>query len=125
MVLAAGVLALGCAANKAVRKDRPSSVQAQAVPAMPRPNPTETPTIYPVKSGDTLWALSQEHMGSPFLWPLLWKANRDYVLDPDWIEIGQDLEVPEGWSGDDLDWAVALSAARPSTPGPRTFQVVK
>ncbi len=118
LVMAAGLVELGCAA----RQIKGASVQSTDAFVHVSPAATETPTIYPVKSGDTLWALAHEHLGSAFLWPLLWKQNRDEVLDPDWLEIGQGLEYPEGWTGESLDWAVALSASRPSRPSPRTFQ---
>ena len=49
---------------------------------------------YVVRSGDTLWAIAQAHMGSPFRWPALYRANRAHIANPHWIYPGQVFRVP-------------------------------
>jgi nucleoid-associated protein YgaU len=78
--------------------------------------------VYEVRKGDTLWDISYKQTGSSFLWPLLWKANRDFVVDPDWIEIGDALDIPSGWPEADLDWAVRLAGERDSKAASPSFQ---
>ncbi|MBD3399944.1 MAG: LysM peptidoglycan-binding domain-containing protein, partial [Candidatus Coatesbacteria bacterium] len=50
--------------------------------------------IYTVRSGDTLWDLSEEFLGSPWLWPLIWQANPELVEHPHWIYPGEELYIP-------------------------------
>lgn len=49
---------------------------------------------YQVEKGDCLWSVARKELTSGFLWPALWKANRDEVDDPDLIYPGQTLQVP-------------------------------
>ncbi|OGF50871.1 MAG: hypothetical protein A2231_11020 [Candidatus Firestonebacteria bacterium RIFOXYA2_FULL_40_8] len=51
---------------------------------------------YTVKSGDNLWNISKDGkvLDDPFLWPLLYKTNRDKIKDPDWIYPKQEFELP-------------------------------
>ncbi|MFP4466634.1 MAG: LysM peptidoglycan-binding domain-containing protein [Candidatus Goldiibacteriota bacterium] len=50
---------------------------------------------YIVVRGDTLWDISSRDRmyGDPFQWPLIFRANRDNIDDPDIIEIGQELFI--------------------------------
>lgn len=50
---------------------------------------------YAVRPGDTLWGISEksEVYGDPFEWPLLFKANRGQIQDPDLIYPKQDLRI--------------------------------
>lgn len=101
--------------------------------------PTITPTMIPVahesddilvvkkayrvETGDTLWGITKQLDADPMLWPILWKANRDYILDPDWIEVGEVIEVPERTTEDDLDWARAVSAEWPRRGKAKSLRV--
>lgn len=58
---------------------------------------------YTVRQGDTLWAIAERFLGSPFEWPRLWRYNnRGEVIartgqgipDPNLIYPGQKLMVP-------------------------------
>ena len=59
---------------------------------------------YIIVKGDTLWDLSEEWLGDPFLWPQIWDENR-YILDSHWIYPGDPLVVPNQPEviGDDLN----------------------
>lgn len=49
---------------------------------------------YTIKKGDTLWDISEERLGNPFLWPDLWKAN-PYIKNPHLIYPGNKLSLPD------------------------------
>ncbi len=51
---------------------------------------------YTVVRGDHLWgiAMKQEHYGNPFAWPVIYKANREQIKDPDLIYPNQVFKVP-------------------------------
>lgn len=70
-----------------------------------------------VESGETLWSIAaQAHVyGDPYLWPVIYKFNRDQIKDPSRIYPSQRLQIPVA-----LD-AAARSAARVEAgarPGP-------
>lgn len=48
--------------------------------------------VYVIQKGDTLWDLSNQFYGDPYLWPQLWERNR-YILDAHWIYPGDPLVV--------------------------------
>lgn len=51
---------------------------------------------YTVVRGDHLWGIAkkQEHYGNPFAWPVIYKANREQIKDPDLIYPNQVFKVP-------------------------------
>ena len=48
--------------------------------------------VYIIQKGDTLWDLSSQYYGDPYLWPQLWERNQ-YILDAHWIYPGDPLVV--------------------------------
>jgi hypothetical protein len=59
-------------------------------------DPPEIPAgvdVHVVVKGDTLWDLAQQFYGDPYLWPVIWDANR-YVTYSHWIYPGDPLEIP-------------------------------
>lgn len=44
--------------------------------------------VYIVTNGDTLWNISAQFLGDPYLWPALWQIN-PHIKDPHWIFPGE------------------------------------
>jgi nucleoid-associated protein YgaU len=65
---------------------------------------TVYPTIYIVKKGDTLPSISARHeiYNDSYMWPLIYKANRDQIKDPKKLYGGQDLKIPRDMSTKDI-----------------------
>lgn len=72
------------------------SALAAGVLAVPVLSAQETtpPRTHTVVQGDNLWELSQRYLGNPFLWPEIYRLNRDVVEDPHWIYPGEVLRLP-------------------------------
>jgi nucleoid-associated protein YgaU len=56
---------------------------------------TETARTYTVQSGDTLSKISQEYYGNSHDYTKIFEANRDQLSNPDEIQVGQVLTIPE------------------------------
>lgn len=57
------------------------------------PSVMETSIVeYTIVSGDTLWDISGNFYGDPWLWPLIWEIN-PYVTDPHWIYPDNKLKI--------------------------------
>jgi len=52
--------------------------------------------MYTVVRGDCLWniAKKKEHYGNGFAWPVIYKANRDQIKNPDLIYPKQTFKIP-------------------------------
>jgi len=96
------VFGFGCAARQTVQKEPGQDIESTGEVEEPVEQPVEKPAgmKYVVVKGDTLWDISAKGKiySDNFLWPLLFKANRDQIEDPDIIEVGQELSVRKDWS---------------------------
>jgi LysM repeat protein len=114
LVSFAALLACGCAAKKIDTTDVPKAPEEAQVVVVPTPIPVE-PQKYVVKKGDTLWAISHQ-MGiysNSFEWPLIFKADRDQIQDPDQINVGQVLVIQQGQTSDQVQHAIKLASDTP------------
>ena len=68
--------------------------------------PAVQPERYAVQRGDTLWGISarEQIYHDPFMWPLIYKANRQQIRDPDLVFPKQIFVIPR-------DYAPAEAAA--------------
>ena len=55
---------------------------------------TDATQWYEVKSGDTLSKIAKEFYGDASLYPQIFEANRDQLVNPDKIRVGQKLRIP-------------------------------
>jgi nucleoid-associated protein YgaU len=54
----------------------------------------DLPGVYIVRRGDTLWAIARRHYGSGARYPLIYRANRRTIADPDLIYPCQRIHLP-------------------------------
>jgi nucleoid-associated protein YgaU len=122
-------LALGCAKRQQqepVATPTPNQYEASfnaqqaaltptPVPVLPTPEPTPKRNSYIVQKGDTLWDISGDAsiLGEKFRWPLLFKANRDQIIDPDLIEPAQDLTWKDNYDTSEVGDAVNKAKETP------------
>jgi LysM repeat protein/uncharacterized protein YceK len=61
-------------------------------------------SVYVVKKGDNLPNIAARHdiYNDSFMWPLIYKANRDQIKDPKVLYGGQELKIPRDVSLDDI-----------------------
>lgn len=66
---------------------------------------------YTVSEGELLWSIAKraDVYGDPFLWPLLYQANRDQIKDPRKIYAGQTLTIPRNVSDEEREKARNLA----------------
>ncbi len=77
------------------------------------------PLMHKVVKGECLWWISeyQEIYKDPFMWPLIYKANRDKINDPDLIYPGQVFYIPRTFGLDELkESRHSAGAPRPYLP---------
>lgn len=84
----------------------PPPVVAEATPEpTPEPPPPANPcNKYIVVKGDTLWDISGTGSGykDNFQWPLIFKANRDLITDPDLIYPKQEFCIRQDFTAEEI-----------------------
>jgi len=115
VLLSLGLLAFGCGSAK--------RIQSSEIPDKPMSNETVPASVaerghvghYFVQKHDCLWAIAGQPRvyGDPFEWPILFKANRDEIKDPDLIYPRQDLRVEKEPGMEEAANAKRLAAATP------------
>lgn len=81
--------------------------------------------IYKVQKGDTLWGISQQYLGTPWIWPSVWKENEAEIANPHLIFPGELIWISEGMirkltpeEAARLAAAGGESTAAPAAPAP-------
>jgi nucleoid-associated protein YgaU len=69
---------------------------------------------YTVVRGDNLWNISgkSDIYGDPYQWPLIYKANRSQIKDPDLIFPGQNFSIDRSASSSEIDAAINHARTR-------------
>lgn len=49
--------------------------------------------VYTVKKGDCLWNIAGAEYSNPFMWPIIYWANKSQINDPDLIFPGQNFDI--------------------------------
>lgn len=106
---AAALITVGCGTK---------NVQTTEVPkAVPTAEPVKKvdTSQYTVVSHDTLWGIAGKSSiySDNFMWPLIFKANRDSIKDPDLIYPKQDFMIQKGLDNAELDHAKQLASKTP------------
>ena len=65
-----------------------------AAPVRAQEAPLTQQREHTVRRGDTLWDLAGHYLGNPFLWPMIYEANRTVVENPHWIYPAERLVIP-------------------------------
>jgi len=123
LTLAVGLVATGCSKKRVEGTEVPAAAQTnETIQAAPAPMPQPQPEVvkveaekYTVVKGDTLWAISGSSSvyGDNFQWPLLFKANRDQIQDPDLIYPAQVFSVRKDFSPEGTQRARDAASATP------------
>ncbi len=108
--LSLSALLVGCAGSKQVASDIPNEAPSSSKAVFKQAG------HYVVKPHDCLWAIAGKAAiyDDPFQWPLLYKANRDLIQDPDLIYPKQKLTVAEGLSQAQIAHARELAENTPA-----------
>ena len=63
-------------------------------PVDPTPAEPAGSTTYVVIAGDSLWKIAQKQYGAGKLWSQIYEANKDAIKNPNFIRVGQVLNIP-------------------------------
>ena len=82
-----------------------------AVASVEKPVSGETGD-YKVKRGDCLWRISKKEYLNPFMWPLIYWANKTQIKDPDLIFPGQVFKIKRDFSSQEKNKAIRHAKTR-------------
>ena len=108
-VVASLVFAWGCA-KKVKTEPQQVVVQEQGMDKVLTPLErydqdyyAKLPTAHTVKKGECLWWIAEykQIYNDPFMWPFIYKANRDQIKNPDLIYPGQNFSIPRAFTLDE------------------------
>lgn len=108
-LLAAGTLVFGCGSNKRIQSEVPN-----AAPTAEPVKMTESGR-YTVANHDTLWGIAgkSDIYSDNFQWPLIFKANRDVIKDPDLIYPQEEFSIDKNASAEEVSHAKDLAMKTP------------
>ncbi len=68
--------------------------------------------VYTVKKGDSLWEIAGMEYTNPFMWPIIYWANKAQIKDPDLIFPGQNFDIVFEFAEEEQVRAVNLAKKR-------------
>jgi hypothetical protein len=114
-IFMAGFMATGCGTSRRMESaGLPVKTPVDSDGAAPQVKKM-TSGNYLVQKHDCLWAIAGKPgiFGDSLDWPLLFKANRDEIKDPDLIYPDQNLMFERGYTSEEQDQAKRLAMATP------------
>lgn len=115
-------LIFGTEEERAAEKVEKVEKVKKAAPLPAKPKVTERPMISPlsmpsshnVVKGESLWVISEykDIYKNPFQWPLIYKANKNQIKDPDLIFPGQTLTISRDSTYKEKEDAIRFSKTR-------------
>ncbi len=115
-LILAGTLAASCGNTKRIESTEVPKAAPVNEPVAVAPTATPIPSEhYTVASRDTLWGIAgkNEIYDDSFQWPLIYKANRDTIKDPDLIYPKQDFTIRKGQTPEEIAHAKDLAMKTP------------
>ena len=85
--------------------------ESLAVAVVEKPTTGKTKD-YTVRRGDSLWRISEKEYLNPFMWPLIYWANKGQIKDPDLIFPGQVFKIKQDYSAQEKNKAIRHSKTR-------------
>jgi hypothetical protein len=109
-LLIASTLAYGCGTKKVTTSEVPKEPVQEVAAAKP-----VVSDHYLVERNDTLWGIAGKSTiyEDSFQWPLIFKANRDAIKDPDLIFPKQEFMIQKGLSAEETSHARDLAMKTP------------
>jgi len=105
-------LALVEEANQALQMSQ-DEIAAEKAKAMNEKNDAaEATEMYTVVKGDSLWKISESKYADPFMWPLIYWANKAQIKDPDLIFPGQEFTIRKDYTDSEKSDAVNNAKTR-------------
>ena len=88
-----------------------------ALAALPASVTAAETIVHVVEPGDSLWSIAAQDdvYADPYLWPVIYRHNRDQIVDPSQIYPDQTLVIPIGLDAETKAKARAEAGA-PSRP---------
>jgi len=102
-------------AEKEVEKKKPTPTPMEKY----KQKYKELPTQHKVVKGECLWWIAEDEQiyNDPFMWPLIYKANKNKIDDPDLIYPKQNFSIPRQFELNELQQSrKSAGAPKPYTP---------
>lgn len=98
--------------KEAQEKDK-TDVKPSVAP-LPGLDKATVPDSHIVQKGECLWSISEYERiyADPFMWPLIYKANRSHIDDPDLIFPRQQLKIPRNNNPKDIEESISKAKTR-------------
>lgn len=72
----------------------PQALSTEPVQTQEAPTFHMEPQVHRTESGESLWKLAKTYYQDPYLWPLIFRANRRSLDNPHHLNVGRDLIIP-------------------------------